>query len=348
MKEYADAIINRLPAEVFRPVPGRILLLPVYSALVAACTVAIVNGHLGIASRLGLAALIGLAYSWLGILGHEVMHGSVVEPLWLRRCLGGLCVAPLGIGPVFWTLWHNIHHAHTQDAARDPDIFGTLDSIPLDRTMGFLRRFTHPRTPLFPFLLAAGVTAHAAVLLFCMQKLMTVRQRLATLSELAVLWAFWLGLGSWLGWLNFLFFFAIPLVVSNAIVNSFVITNHFLNPMDSSGDVLATSLTVTAYPWVERLFLNFNYHTEHHLFPRMSPKYAPRVARLLEENWPDRYHTLPHLRAFLAVWRTPRVYYDSVHLIDTRNQSLYGTLGHGLEDGRSDPDGQNRKSACAS
>ena len=213
-------------------------------------------------------------------------------------------------------------------------MFGTLDSLPLDRAMVFLRRFTHARTPLFPLLLAAGVTAHAAVLLICMQKQMSWRQRVTTASEFTVIWAFWLGLGFRLGWANFLFFFAIPLVLTNVIVNSFVVTNHFLSPLDEdeSGDPLATSLTVRAYPWLERLFLNFNFHSEHHLFPRMSPKYAPQVARLLEENWPDSYHSMPHWRAILLAWRTPRVYHDEGHLIDTRNRRLYGTVGHGLED----------------
>jgi fatty acid desaturase len=333
MKQYADALSGRLPSEAFRPVLSRALLLPVYGAVVAACIAAIVDAHLGVVARLGISAIIGVAFACLGILGHEILHGSVVQPLWLRRFLGGICVAPLGIAPAFWTIWHNTHHAHTQDPAHDPDLWGTLDGVPLDRTMRILRRFTNARTPLFPFLLATGVTAHAAALLFCMQKQMTPRQRVTTLSEFLVLWAFWLGLGFWLGWTNFLFFFVIPLIVSNVIVNSFVVTNHFLSPLDTSGDPLAGSLTVTSYPWIERLFLNFNYHTEHHLFPRMSPKYAPEVARLLKETWPDNYHTLPHGRALMAVWRTPRVYHDEVRLIDTRTQALYGTLGHGLETG---------------
>jgi fatty acid desaturase len=201
--------------------------------------------------------------------------------------------------------------------------------------MAVLRRFTNPRSLAFPLLLAGGVTGHAAALLFCMQKQMTGKQRAATLTEFLILWAFWLSLGFWLGWKNFVFCFVIPLLLANVIVNSFVLTNHFLSPLsgdDDENDPLATSLTVTTHPWIERLLLNFNYHTEHHLFPRMSPRHAPVVARLLKETWPDRYHQLPHRRALLAVWRTPRLYYDQVRLVDTRGQALYGTLGHGLDE----------------
>lgn len=347
-KEYADALIGRLPAEAFRPVPGRALLLPVYGAIVAACTAVIVNAHLGFAARLGLSCIIGVAFACMGILGHEIMHGSVVESLWLRRCLGAICVAPLGIGTAFWMLWHNIHHANTQHPARDPDAWGRLDRLPLDRIMGFLRRFANARTPLFPLLLAAGVTGHAAALLFFMQKQMTPRDRVTTLSEFSVLWAFWLALGFWLGWTNFMFFFAAPLVIANVIVNSFVATNHFLSPLDSSGDPLATSLSVTTHPWIERLLLNFNYHTEHHLFPRMSSRYTPAVADLLRETWPDRYHSLPHGRALLAVWRTPRAYHDDARLVDTRNRRLYGTLGYGLDSPDEANAGKDREAAQSS
>lgn len=333
-KQYADALSDRLPPDVFRPVPGRALWLLVHASIMAACTIAIVDAHLGVLARLGLTIIIGFSVTCMGIVGHEILHGSVVEPLWMRRCLGAFCLAPLGMGPVFWTIWHNIHHANTQHPVKDPDTWGLLDGMPLDRSMGFLRRFTNTRTLLFPFLLATGVSAHAAALLFFTQKQMTRQQRLATLTEFLVLWLFWLLVGFWLGWLHFLFFFVIPLLVANVIINSIVATNHFLSPLDDTGDPLATSLTVTMHPWIERLILNFNYHTEHHLFPRMSPKYAPDVARLLRETFPDRYHQLPHLQALMAVWRTPRTYHDHARLIDTNTHALYGTLGHGLkEDG---------------
>jgi fatty acid desaturase len=294
--------------------------------------IAIVNAHLGLFARFGLALVIGFSFCCMAMLGHEVLHGSVVEPLWLRRFLAAFCLAPVGIGPVFWTIWHNVHHANTQDPARDPDTWGTIDGAPVDRPMRFLRRFTNARTPLFPFLLSVGVTAHGAALLFCMQKQMTRSQRVATITEFLVLWLFRLSLGFWLGWVNFVFFFVIPLLVANLIVNSFVVTNHFLSPLDDTGDPLASSLTVTTNVWIERLLLNFNYHTEHHLFPRMSPKYAPRVARLLKETFPDRYHQLPHGQALLAVWRTPRVYNDRMQLIDLGSRTLYRTLGNGLEE----------------
>jgi fatty acid desaturase len=330
-KQYADALSYRLPRDLFQPAPSRAWWLLIHGLIAAVCTFAIVNAHLGVLARLLLAVIIGVSYCCMGMLGHEILHGAVVEPLWLRRGLGTVCLAPLVIGPLFWTIWHNIHHAYTQDPAKDPDTWGSSESAPLDPVMGLLRRFIHARSPLFPFLLATGLTAHASVLLFCLGKRLTLRQRAETLAEGVLLWLFWLGLGFWLGWVNFLFFFVIPLLLANTVVNSFVVTNHFLNPLDDTGDPLVSGLTVTAHPLLERLFLNFNYHVEHHLFPRMSPKHAPLVARLLKETWPDRYHCLPFARALLSVWRTPRVYRGRTQLVDANGTVVYGTLGYGLD-----------------
>ena len=330
-RQYADAMSSRLPADIFRPIPSRALWLPVHTAIVAVCTIAIVDARVGTAAKLGLAVISGISFSCLGILAHEILHGLVVDALWLRRLLGTFCLAPVGIGPVFWTIWHNIHHANTQNPEKDPDNWGTLASLPPDPVMGRLRRFTNSHSLLFPFFLATGVTGHAVALLFGLRRQMTPSQRMVTLVEFASVWAFWLALGFWLGWLNFLFFFAIPTVLANAIITSFVVTNHFLNPLDDGSDPLASSLTVTTHPWIERLLLNFNYHAEHHLFPRMSPKFAPQLSRLLQESFPEHYHRLPHGKALLAVWRTPRVYHDREQLLDTHTNSVYPTLGHGLE-----------------
>ena len=175
------------------------------------------------------------------------------------------------------------------------------------------------------------MTGHAAALLFGLRKHMTRPQRRTTLIEFAAVWLFWLCLGFWLGWINLVFFFLIPLLLANVLINAFVITNHFLSPLDDGNDPLASSLTVTTYPWVERLLLNFNYHAEHHLFPGMSPKHAPQVSQLLKETWPDQYHQMPFHIAVWAVWMTPRLYYDRTRLIDTRTRTLHGTLGFGLK-----------------
>ena len=107
--------------------------------------------------------------------------------------------------------------------------------------------------------------------------------------------------------------------------------------------------------WVALLTFGEGWHNNHHAYPAsarhglawyeidinwwgirvlefLGLAKSIRVVRLLKETFPDRYHHLPHGRALLAVWRTPRVYHDHLRLIDMDSGALYGTLGYGLED----------------
>ena len=325
-------MLERLPAYATKPVPARALWIPLHAVIVAIATAAIVNFHLGIAAKLGLAAVISVSFTCLGIVAHELLHGTIIEALWLRRLLAALCLAPLCIGVSFWTIWHATHHSHTQDPAGDPDTWGPADGIPRDAMMRVLRPFTNARTPLFVLLLCTGVTGHAAALLLGRRLPMNFGQRLLTFAEFLAVVLFWAGVGYWLGWSNFVFFYVIPLLLANGIINSFVVTNHFLNPLsEGEDDPLASSLTVTSFRFCEWLFLNFNYHTEHHLLPGVSPRHAREIRQIIKELWPDRYHEMPHARALLAVWRTPRSYRGRFELFDTSAGLAYGTLGHGLE-----------------
>ena len=47
---------------------------------------------------------------------------------------------------------------------------------------------------------------------------------------------------------------------------------------------------------------NFSYHTEHHVFPSMNPKFYPEVSRLLQEHFPERYNRIPLREAWRRLW----------------------------------------------
>lgn len=69
--------------------------------------------------------------------------------------------------------------------------------------------------------------------------------------------------------------------------------------MDEVDPVLG-SLSVNLPWWMDILHLHFSHHTEHHLFPAMSHKYAPMVKKLLRELYPDRYNEVTALEGALA------------------------------------------------
>ena len=124
----------------------------------------------------------------------------------------------------------------------------------------------------------------------------------------------------------FVFVYLLPLVVANAIVMAFILTNHSLSPRVEINDPLVSGLSVTAPRWIEWITLQFGYHVEHHLFPAMSSRHARTVRELLRQRWPARYQSMPLRAALGELHRTARVYKDAVTLIDPRTCREFATL----------------------
>jgi fatty acid desaturase len=155
---------------------------------------------------------------------------------------------------------------------------------------------------------------------------LTRRQRRAAILYTLLSWALWVGIGFLLGPSGFVFGFVVPLMVGNAIVMAYILTNHSLNPLTHVNDPLLNSLSVTTPRLLETLHLNFGFHVEHHLFPAMSPRHARLVRRLLRERWPDRYQSMPIGTALQLLWTTPRIYEDETTLVHPRNGERHRTL----------------------
>jgi fatty acid desaturase len=118
----------------------------------------------------------------------------------------------------------------------------------------------------------------------------------------------------------------LPLLVANVVVMAFILTNHSLSPRVEINDPLVSGLSVTAPRWIEALTLRFGYHVEHHLFPAMSSRHAPSVRDLLVQLWPERYQSMPLVRALGQLHRTARLYKDAVTLVDHHTGDEYPTL----------------------
>jgi len=118
------------------------------------------------------------------------------------------------------------------------------------------------------------------------------------------------------GFVPWLFMCVIPMMVANIFVMSFILTNHSLSPFIPINDPLITGLSVTVPKFVDRITLNFGFHTEHHLFPAMSSRHAHLIRKLCIEHWPERYQSMPLVTALFELNRTARVYKDAVTLYD--------------------------------
>jgi fatty acid desaturase len=329
---YAARVSPSLPKEAFQPVPTRLLGGLAYLSIVVASLLLIAMYDLSPFLLVALAFILGCSYAAMGFLGHEILHGTVVRTPWLRNLLGAVFFWPLCTGPRLWRKWHNMeHHIHTQDETRDPDAWPSVDKATKNLIVRWVYKLPLQVRSFFGFLfLTIQFSLHSLNMFKLYLKEFSGKNRSAVVFQLLLPWASWLGLLFLIGPVKWFFAFLIPLMIANAIVMGYISTNHRLNPLVDVNDPLANCLTVTVPKWVDVLHFNFSYHTEHHLFPAMNPKYYPLVKAEIVKQWPERYNQMSLVRALITLWKTPRVYHGKDDLLDPHGNKLFSTLGNGL------------------
>lgn len=130
----------------------------------------------------------------------------------------------------------------------------------------------------------------------------------------------------WASQFSFFFLVLIPFFVQNYVVMSYISTNHNLSPLTKVNDPLENSLTVTTNPVFDFFHLNFGYHVEHHLFPRMSGRYTKKLHGILKKKYPAEYKFMPKWKAIVLLYKTARIYKGHNHLIHPKTGEVYETL----------------------
>ncbi|WP_347551750.1 acyl-CoA desaturase [Pseudalkalibacillus hwajinpoensis] len=329
---YAARVKKHLPGEAFKPVPARLFGGLTYLIITIGCFLMIGLFTFHPLVNLIFSIIIGACFAGLGFLGHEILHGTVVRKPWVRDMLGAIAFWPLSTGPRLWRKWHNLnHHVHTQHDEKDPDAWPTLERIASSPLFSWIYRLPLSVRATFAFAsLAVQFTAHSFKMFFVYVNEFKPGKQPEVWLQTFLPWISWIGVLFIMGLEKWLFAFFIPLLIANFIVMAYISTNHRLNPLTPVNDPLANSLTVTVPKWVDILHFNFSYHTEHHLFPGMNPKYYPLVKKQIKLMWPERYHEMPMLQALIALWKTPRVYFEHKELIDPGNHNAFGSLGNQL------------------
>lgn len=334
LRDYTRELKQRLPRKYFEPVASRLFWLIPNIALVVAGILLITLYDFHLLVKLAISVVMGSSLASLGFLGHEVLHGSVVKNRTLRDLVGTICFAQFNLGPKVWRRWHNVeHHGHTQ-GEQDPDAMGTLEDYKNRPALRALFAIAPWLRSLITFVAFTFWFSFHSFLMFLRfaPTFPKRKDRIIAVVQFLLPLSLWIGLLVLIGPGNFLFAYVIPVLVANFIVMSYIATNHMLNPLTPVNDPLANSLTVTKWKWMDILHLNFSFHTEHHIFPSMNPKYAPKVKALAKELWPDRYHEMPHWKALVALWRTPRLYHEHGNeLADPKRELAFPVLGQGLD-----------------
>lgn len=320
-EDLRKAIRADLPEDTFDSQPQRALwFVPLVAGAVGSiATIIVVQPAWYLCLLLGLVA--GQCFAAMGFLAHEVLHGSVVSSTKLQTFLGYLGFAPMLVSPTLWRTWHNqVHHRRTNLGNSDPDGFGTVERYEMAPSTRFVARLApgsrHPMSYLF---FAYWFMFHGQVVLWLQSRYMRGFRRMnrrRAIIDSAVSLVLWIVVAVLAGPFYALFAVVVPLVFANFVVMSYIATNHFMRPLTKVNDPLENSMSVNTLPVLDRLHFNFSHHVEHHLFPNMSGKHAPRVRAWLLEHEADRYVSPPHWRAFLYLYKTPRVYLDAHTLVD--------------------------------
>jgi fatty acid desaturase len=318
---YVRELKPVLPAKTFEPARSRLWWLPIHVGLISLGIISLAVGWVPWLAAGGVSLLIGSSFAGLTFLAHETLHGAVVRGRRVRQIVGGILFFPFMISPRLWTAWHNrVHHGNTNHAGLDPDAYPTLEAYEKSPILRIVTDHLGPggRRPNGLLSLLIGFSIQSTHMLLRAQALglLSARQHRRALLESGLAAVAWSSLCIVIGWPAFLFAFVLPLLIANAVVMGFILTNHSLSPLSEVNDPLFNSLSVTAPRWVEWLTLCFGFHVEHHLFPWMSSRHARVVRSLVLSRWPERYQSMPIGSALLALHRTGRVYKKATTLAD--------------------------------
>ncbi len=334
VQHHAREVRRHLPTAVFRPAPGRLAWLPVHLAVIATVSVYVVRQTPPWYVALVCAVVAGHSWGCLGFLAHEAMHHALVKRRWIEKVVGFVGFAPYGLSPTLWSVWHNqAHHGNTGKAVADPDGYGTLGFWKKSAVVRVLETIApgSGRAQSGIFFLVWFSVHSLLVLVFHAERndyYARVSRRTVYLESAAMVVG-WGAVLALVGPAAFVWIYVVPTLVANAVIMSYIATNHFLNPLTDVNDPLVNTLSVTSPRWLEALHLQFGYHVEHHLFPTMSGRHAPAVRDVLVRLYGDRYLHMPHRRALVLLYARPKLHDAPDTLVDPRTLATFNTLRAG-------------------
>lgn len=313
--EYIRVLRPHLPRAAFAPHPWDLARVALHLAVI---TTAVAGLRVTPPWAWPLfSVVIGHGIACVAFHAHDLSHGALVRSRRLRRflelLLWGVNVTP----PTMWRRLHNETHHHEANTVRDTDrLFRASEETRLRRIYTLLL-YPHNETlagaPLVMIHFLTYIARHLLSAFLPGDKRLPVatgkpryargdRWRIGgeLLVILALQAAIYFGCGG--GW-RYLWAGPVALLITSAVVMTYIWTNHLLNPLCEHADPLVGSTSVVVPRWMNWLHANFSYHTEHHVFPTMSPRYYPLVAELLQRHFPDRYNRLTLGEAWRRIWR---------------------------------------------
>jgi fatty acid desaturase len=306
---------HAMPPEAFKPQPLRGVIALAHVPVMAALVWAAGSGRLPWWACLLCSFTLGQMLITVGFAAHEALHHSVFRSKALQDVLGWVGFSPFLVTPGTWRAWHvQAHHGAANIHVRDPDILPRQHEW---RTQRFAR-LVHALSPgsgtwISTISLSFFFTAQGQAFLWHYSgqpRFQHVRMHRARERFFTVLLALgWGALGWAMGLRGALYALILPHVFGNITLMIYIATNHWLQPASEETDnPFVNTASVDTHPVMDLIHLNFSYHQEHHIFPAMSPKFAPLLRQHLRALNPEASIVYPHLRALRALFSRPALY----------------------------------------
>jgi fatty acid desaturase len=242
-------------------------------------------------AALAVAPLMGMMFTQLGFIGHDLGHNQVFCARRRNRLLG-LIVANALIGLSFgwWVPKHSAHHAHPNELGRDPDIGEGVVLASSDGRGPLASWLARWQAPLFfPLMLLRSVGLHVLGI----KRLVQQRDRASAVeaSLITLHAALYLTVVLWvLSPLKALAFVAVQQGVFSLYLGISFAPNHKGMPIIESATTagfarrqVVTARNVSGGRLTTFMLGGLNYQIEHHLFESMPRPNLRRVQGLVRD-----------------------------------------------------------------
>lgn len=232
--------------------------------------------------------LMGLALNSLPIFLHEGLHGLLAGNARVNHALSFLVGLPILVSATAYQTTHNHHHYE------------------LGRKLDYGTYRQHMNAPGLVWLaysiqLVMGSVMYMIFIPILGLRAASTRSRMMIVAEYAVISTAAVIVIAVVPRRHLLLFWVYPMLVLNVLTNVRGLASHALGDVEN---IYLSSRTVKCSRLTSRLFLQENYHLEHHLFPTMPSYHLPRAHRLIWNRLPEALYSASYLDFLRTFFRS--------------------------------------------